>query len=191
MNCEGGRAMIDYNQKSVSGQFIFSAVTPPSSQYQCSASVSSVSQTRPCLGPRPLPNVASLPNLWRAESESDTKYESCMKGWRLQPSAVIQLSATSLISHGLWEVVSDTPHVSLSLDLLIFSSLPEWKLMLTIKHQTLAITEHGTKGHNGRPFYLFRSLFRHMGSWRWQSSFHNHNKQGCIPSPFGVFRNVF
>ena len=139
--------------------------------------------------PRPLPNVASLPNLWRAESESDTKYESCMKGWRLQPSAVIQLSATSLISHGLWEVVSDTPHVSLSLDLLIFSSLPEWKLMLTIKHQTLAITEHGTKGHNGRPFYLFRSLFRHMGSWRWQSSFHN--KQGCIPSPFGVFRNVF
>ena len=53
MNCEGGRAMIDYNQKSVSGQFIFSAVTPPSSQYQCSASVSSVSQTRPCLGPMP------------------------------------------------------------------------------------------------------------------------------------------
>ena len=181
MNCEGGRAKIDYNQKSVSGQFIFSAVTPPSSQSQCSASVSSLSQTRPCLGPRPLPNVASLPNLWWAESESDTKYESCMKGWRLQPSAVIQLSATSLISHGLWEVVSDTPHVSLSLDLLIFSSLPEWKLMLTIKHQTLTVTEHGTKTQNGRAFYLFRSVFRHMRSWQWQLF---HDKHACIPFPF-------
>ena len=90
MYCEKGRAMIDYNHKSVSGQFIFSAVTPPSSQSQLSASVCPLSQMRPS-------------NVWvqaqataqccqhcpiSAQSESDTKYESCMKASRAhQPSA--------------------------------------------------------------------------------------------------------
>ena len=49
-------------------------------------------------------------------------------------------------------VVSDTPHVSLSLDLLIFSSLPQMKG--NVDHQTPDFNRTGTldKGHNGKAY---------------------------------------
>ena len=151
MYCEEGRAMIDYNHKSVSGQFIFSVVTPPSSQSQLSASVCPLSQMRPAMsGSRPLPNVASI-----AQTQPSLRQtQSTNHAWRLQ-GRINRHPAVCSKPHFSWivRVVSDTSHVSLSLDLLIFSSLPKWKLMLTIKHQTLTVTEHGTKGHNNRAYF--------------------------------------
>ena len=97
--------------------------------------------------PRPLPNVASI-----AQSQpSLSQTQSTNHAWRLQ-GLISRQQAVCSKPHFSWivRVVSDTPHVSLSWDLLIFSSLPKWNLILTIKHQILTVTEHGTKGHNNR-----------------------------------------
>ena len=158
MNCEGGRAMIDYKQKSVSGQFIFSVVTPPSSQSLCQCSVSPVSDEA-MSGLRPLPNaqccqLRPISGEWSLSQTQSTNHAWRDEGFSRHP-------AVRYTPHFSWtmRVVADTPHVSLSLDLLLFSSLPKWKLMLTIKHQTLTRTEHGTKG-------TMQSLCRHTRpSW--------------------------
>ena len=99
-------------------------------------------QLRPISGEWSLSQTQSTNHAWRDE------------GFSRHP-------AVRYTPHFSWtmRVVADTPHVSLSLDLLLFSSLPKWKLMLTIKHQTLTRTEHGTKG-------TMQSLCRHTRpSW--------------------------
>lgn len=145
--CEVGRAMIDYKQKSVSGQFIFSAVTPRSSQSRCQCTVFPVSdEAMSGPSPRPLPNVASFAQSLASVVWARHKVRIMHEG--MKASAISRHPAVRYKPHFSWimRVVSDTPHVSLSLGLLIFSSLPKWKGMLTIKHQTLTGTEHGTKG---------------------------------------------
>ena len=105
-----------------------------------------VSEMRPCLAPGLCPMLPALPNFWRVESEVRVRHKVRIMHEGMEASAVIQLSATSLISHGLWELCQ-TLLMFLCPWIYWYSHLcPKWKGMLTIKHQTLTGPEHWTKG---------------------------------------------
>ena len=151
--------MIDYNYKSVSGQFIFSAVTPPSSQSQLSASVCPLSLMRPshvwvqaqataqCCQHCPI----------SAQSESDTKYESCMKASRAhQPSASCLLLASFLMDCESCVRHSSCFFVLGSIDILIFA-----QMKVNVDHQTPGFDRNGAWDKGAQQQSLSGSLFCH------------------------------
>ena len=115
----------------------------------CASAVCPLSQMRPCLAPAPglCPMLPASPNLWRVESESDTKYESCMKGWRLQPSSSCPLHASFLMDYESCGRHSSCFFVLGSIVILIFA-----QMKVNVDHQTPDFDQNGAwdKGHNAK-----------------------------------------